>query len=95
MAYNISNYVATLLNLHSFLKKPMTKSGVLAVCRMAELLKSIQYTFHRRAILVAEFQSLAMNLYEIQILRALENMTVSTCSLYNVIMYYMYDCMTV
>lgn len=77
LAYNISNYIGILLNLHFHLKRPMTKSGVLAVCRMAELLKSIQYTFHRRSMTVVEFVAMAMNEYEILILIGLENMTVS------------------
>ena len=59
------------------MKKPMTKSGVLAVCRIAEILKSIQCTFHRRSLVVAEFLTLAINHYEILILSGLEKMSVS------------------
>ena len=76
MAYNISNYMGTLLNLHSTLRRPMTKSAVLAICRMAELLKSIQATYHRSSLDVIEFITLAVNEYELIILDALERMTV-------------------
>lgn len=77
MAYNISNYIGTLLNLHLVMQRPMTKSGVLAICRMAELLKSIQYTFHRCSLIVTEIIALAMNDYEVLIIGGLNNMTVS------------------
>ena len=76
MAYSISNYISTLLNLHVVMERSMTKSGVLAVCRMAELLKSIQYTFHRCSLFVIEFITLAINEYEIYIINALRVMTV-------------------
>ena len=77
MAYNISNYVCTLLNLHYIMKKPMTKTGVLAVCRISEMLKSIQCTFHRRSLIVSEYLTLAINHYEILVLSGLEKMSVS------------------
>ena len=77
MAYNISNYVCTVLSLHYAQRRPMTKTGVLAVCRISEMLKSIQYTFHRRSIVVAEYITLAINQYEIVILSGLDKMSVS------------------
>ena len=77
LAYNFSNYVCTLLNLHYIMKKPMTKTGVLAVCRISEMLKSIQCTFHRRSLIVSEYLTLAINYYEISIISRLENMSVS------------------
>ncbi len=77
MAYNISNYVCTLLNLHFIMGRPMTKTGVLAVCQISEMLKSIQCTFHRRSLVVAEFLTLAVNHYEILILTGLEKISVS------------------
>ncbi|XP_022098788.1 WASH complex subunit 4-like [Acanthaster planci] len=53
-AYNISNLVRTVMNLHAHMNKPMTKTAVLALCRLIEMLKSIEHTFHRRTMLVAE-----------------------------------------
>ncbi|XP_071485715.1 WASH complex subunit 4-like [Diadema antillarum] len=53
-AYNISNLVHTVMNLHAHMNKPMTKTAVLALCRLIEMLKSIEHTFHRRTMLVAE-----------------------------------------
>ena len=53
-AYNISHLVKTIMNLHVALSKPMTKTFVLALCQLIELLKAIEHTFHRRSMLVAE-----------------------------------------
>ncbi|XP_071809991.1 WASH complex subunit 4-like [Asterias amurensis] len=53
-AFNISNLVRTVMNLHAHMNKPMTKTAVLALCRLIEMLKSIEHTFHRRTMLVAE-----------------------------------------
>ncbi|XP_041350230.1 WASH complex subunit 4-like isoform X3 [Gigantopelta aegis] len=53
-AYNLSHQIRTLMNLHVALQKPMTKTAVLALCRLIELLKAIDHTFHRRTMLVAE-----------------------------------------
>nr|KAG5706407.1 hypothetical protein BaRGS_033168 [Batillaria attramentaria] len=53
-AYNISHLVKTVMNLHVSLQKPMTKTAVLSLCRLIELLKAIEHTFHRRTMLVAE-----------------------------------------
>ena len=38
-AYSISHMIRTIMNLHVALSKPMTKSAVLAFCRLIELLK--------------------------------------------------------
>ena len=38
-AYNISHLVRTVMNLHVALQKPMTKTAVLSLCRLIELLK--------------------------------------------------------
>ena len=32
----------------------MTKTAVLALCKLVELLKAIEHTFHRRSMLIAE-----------------------------------------
>eukprot|EP00794_Sanderia_malayensis_P006146 gene6146-6852_t len=53
-AYNISHLVRTIMNLHVALSKPMTKSAVLAFCRLIELLKAIEHTFHRRNMQIAD-----------------------------------------
>ncbi|XP_065673596.1 WASH complex subunit 4 isoform X2 [Hydra vulgaris] len=53
-AYNISHLIRTVMNLHVALSKPMTKSAVLAFCRLIELLKAIEYTFHRRSMYIVQ-----------------------------------------
>lgn len=53
-AYNIHHLLKTIMNLHVSLAKPMTKTSVLALCRLIELLKAIEHTFHRRSMLVTE-----------------------------------------
>ncbi len=73
----MSALVSTLLSLHSHLETPMTKSSVLAVCKVIELLKCVQYTFHRRAMLVAEYSTLIVSHYELGLLSYLESAAVS------------------
>jgi len=41
------------MNLHVTLAKPMTKTAVHALCRLIELLKAIEHTYHRRSMLIA------------------------------------------
>lgn len=53
-AYNISNLIRTIMNLHVSLSKPMTKTSVIAFCRLIGLLKAIEYTFHRRCMYISE-----------------------------------------
>ncbi|CAL1541419.1 unnamed protein product [Lymnaea stagnalis] len=53
-AYNISHLVRTVMNLQVSLSKPMSKAAVLSLCRLVELLKAIEFTFHRRTMLVSE-----------------------------------------
>ena len=77
LAYSMSNLVRTLLSLHSALGKPMTKSAVLAVCRILELLKCIQYTFHRQAMSMVDYVALVVNHYELMLLSYLEATSVS------------------
>ena len=72
LAYSMSTLARTLLNLHFTLHKPMTKSAVLAVCKLIELLKCVQYTYHRRAILVVDYSSLIVNHYELMLLNYLD-----------------------
>ncbi|CAE1304616.1 MRT43 [Acanthosepion pharaonis] len=53
-AFNISHLIRTVMNLHVSTQKAMTKTAVLALCKLIELLKAIEFTFHRRTMLVAE-----------------------------------------
>ncbi|XP_071961621.1 WASH complex subunit 4-like isoform X2 [Antedon mediterranea] len=53
-AHNISHLVKTVMNIHAYANKPLTKTAVLALCRLIELLKSIEATFHRRTMVIAE-----------------------------------------
>ncbi|XP_033098788.1 WASH complex subunit 4-like isoform X2 [Anneissia japonica] len=53
-AHNISHLVKTVMNIHAYTNKPLTKTAVLALCRLIELLKSIEATFHRRTMVIAE-----------------------------------------
>ncbi|XP_027049103.1 WASH complex subunit 4-like [Pocillopora damicornis] len=54
IAHTVSHLVRTIMNLHLVLSKPLTKSCVMALCRLTELLKAIEHTFHRRSMLIAE-----------------------------------------
>ena len=78
LSYNIGNLVRTTLNLHSEQGKPMTKSGVLAICKLIELLKCIQYTFHRQSMTVATYITHIVNHYELSLLLMLETSMVGT-----------------
>ena len=73
----MSNMVKTLLTLHLKLGKPMSKSSVLSICRVIELIKCVQYTFHRQAITVADHLLLTINHYELALLAHLETLSVS------------------
>ncbi|ESO99519.1 hypothetical protein LOTGIDRAFT_113446 [Lottia gigantea] len=53
-ACNLSHLIRTVMNLHVALQKPMTKTAVLSLCKLVELLKAIEHTFHRRTMLIAE-----------------------------------------
>ena len=72
LSYNLSNLVRTTLNLHSERGTPMTKSAVLAVCKLIELLMCIQYTFHRQSMTVATYITHIVNHYELNLLLALD-----------------------
>ena len=74
---SMSNMVKTLLTLHMRLGKPMSKSSVLSICRVIELIKCVQYTFHRKALTVAEYLVLIINHYELALLSNLETVSVS------------------
>ncbi|XP_053377942.1 WASH complex subunit 4-like isoform X3 [Mercenaria mercenaria] len=50
----IQHLVRTVMNLHVSMQKPMTKTAVLALCKLTELLKAIELTFHRKTLLISE-----------------------------------------
>ena len=56
----------------------MAKSAMLAVCRIIELLKSVQYTFHRQAMSMVDYVALVVNHYELTLLYYLEATSVSS-----------------
>lgn len=62
-AFSIRHLVTTVMNLHISLQKSMTKTSALALCRLVELLKAVECTFHRRSTLLAEtFNLVVQNL---------------------------------
>ncbi|CAG2204056.1 MRT43 [Mytilus edulis] len=56
-ANNIKHLVRTVMNLHVALQKPMTRTAVISLCRLIELLKAIEHTFHRRTMLISDYVS--------------------------------------
>lgn len=54
LACEISKQLKTLMNLHAALGKPMTKTVVLSLCKMVELLKSIEITYNHYYFSIAE-----------------------------------------
>ncbi|KAM9807729.1 WASH complex subunit 4 [Neosynchiropus ocellatus] len=53
-AYSISTIIKTTMNMYMSMQKPMTKTSVKALCRLVELLKAVEHTFHRRSMVVAD-----------------------------------------
>ncbi|KAJ8262124.1 hypothetical protein GJAV_G00162500 [Gymnothorax javanicus] len=53
-AYGIGIIIRTTMNLYMSTQKPMTKTSVKALCRLVELLKAVEHTFHRRSMVVAD-----------------------------------------
>lgn len=53
-AYSISIIIKTTMNMYMSMQKPMTKTSVKALCRLVELLKAVEHTFHRRSMVVAD-----------------------------------------
>lgn len=54
LAGDISRMLKTILNLHAALAKPMTKGVVLQLCKLIELLKSIEIIYQNHYFLIAE-----------------------------------------
>lgn len=57
-AYNISHLVRTTMNLHVAMSKPMTKSCLLSLCRLIELLKVPCYILCFIVVLINKFNIL-------------------------------------
>jgi WASH complex subunit 7 len=53
-AYSICHLLRTLSGLHVALGVSMKKTGVIALCKLVELLKAVEHTFHRCAMTVAQ-----------------------------------------
>ncbi|XP_077067097.1 WASH complex subunit 4 [Siphateles boraxobius] len=53
-AYSISTIIKTTMNMYMSMQRPMTKTSVKALCRLVELLKAVEHTFHRRSVVVAD-----------------------------------------
>ncbi|TWW75650.1 WASH complex subunit 4 [Takifugu flavidus] len=53
-AYSIGTIIRTTMNMHMSMQRPMTKTSVKALCRLVELLKAVEHTFHRRSMVVAD-----------------------------------------
>uniref|UniRef100_A0A673Y1P1 WASH complex subunit 4 n=1 Tax=Salmo trutta TaxID=8032 RepID=A0A673Y1P1_SALTR len=53
-AYSIGTIIKTTMNLYMSMQRPMTKASVKALCRLVELLKAVEHTFHRRSMVVAD-----------------------------------------
>ncbi|KAG5273076.1 hypothetical protein AALO_G00147380 [Alosa alosa] len=53
-AYSLSTIIKTTMNMYMSMQRPMTKTSVKALCRLVELLKAVEHTFHRRSMVVAD-----------------------------------------
>nr|CAD7454963.1 unnamed protein product [Timema tahoe] len=53
-ASNISQLLKTITNLHVSLAKPIMKTAVIALCKLVELLKGIEHTYHRNYMSISE-----------------------------------------
>ncbi|XP_064467103.1 WASH complex subunit 4-like [Ornithodoros turicata] len=54
LAWYISNQVTTIMNLHVALAKPMTKTSVLLLCKMIEMMKAIEAMFHKQTVKICD-----------------------------------------
>ncbi|XP_043943762.1 WASH complex subunit 4 [Protopterus annectens] len=70
-AYSLSTVIKTTMNLFMFMQKAMTKTSVKALCRLVELLKAIEHTFHRRTMVVADSVSHISQNLQFQALNAI------------------------
>ncbi len=75
------------MNLHLAMNVPMTKSAVLALCKLVELLKAIEHTFHRRSMFIAESLTHIIQYLSYLALASMETAKVTT-------VYYMSKCLS-
>ncbi|KAG1671599.1 WASH complex subunit 4 [Nymphon striatum] len=54
LAWNINHMVRTVMNLHVYLEKPMTKTAVLSLCKLIETLKLIESVYHKHTLKITE-----------------------------------------
>ncbi|EDV25801.1 uncharacterized protein TRIADDRAFT_24562 [Trichoplax adhaerens] len=71
-ANKLSLLVRAVLNMHIVLGKPMSKSSVLSICRVVEMLKAIDHTFHRRSVVIAESINVVIQFVVYFLLKAIE-----------------------
>uniref|UniRef100_A0A665UTQ2 WASH complex subunit 4 n=1 Tax=Echeneis naucrates TaxID=173247 RepID=A0A665UTQ2_ECHNA len=72
-AYSISTIIKTTMNMYMSMQRPMTKTSVKALCRLVELLKAVEHTFHRRSMVVADSVSHITQQLQSQALNAIGN----------------------
>uniref|UniRef100_A0A8C5N788 WASH complex subunit 4 n=1 Tax=Gouania willdenowi TaxID=441366 RepID=A0A8C5N788_GOUWI len=70
-AYSINTIIKTTMNMYMSMQRPMTKTSVKALCRLVELLKAVEHTFHRRSMVVADSISHITQQLESQALHAI------------------------
>eukprot|EP01136_Pigoraptor_vietnamica_P005657 Opistho-1_new@37581 len=71
-AHSMSNLIKSAMNLHVTLEVPMPKSVARSLCRLIELLKAIEATYHRRSIALAECLPLAIQHVALSIISILD-----------------------
>ncbi|XP_052261533.1 WASH complex subunit 4-like isoform X2 [Dreissena polymorpha] len=69
----IQHLVRSVMNLHVSLQKPMTKTAVLALCKMVELLKAVELTFHRKTLLISDYVHKILQRISFEIINAIQN----------------------
>jgi WASH complex subunit 7 len=78
-ACEISRLLKTITNLHVTLAKPMTKTAVLALCKLVELLKGIQHIYHRHYMTIAESINHVLQHLAFQALNIIGSAKVCSC----------------
>nr|XP_039256887.1 WASH complex subunit 4-like [Styela clava] len=72
LSFGLSNMVSQVMNLHAAMQKPMSRSEVLALCRIMGLAKAIEDSFHRCAMQVMENEQQMVQHLQYQILAGLQ-----------------------
>lgn len=73
LAGEVSFHLKTVMNLHAALGKPMTKTVVLALCKLVELLKSIERTYQHHYFRIAQSVNHVLQYLNYQILNIIIN----------------------